>query len=87
MAKRKPSMTGLFDRTAPEAQPEGERDRVQAHGVGLKRSEWAELESIAGELGITLHAVTAYGVRYFLKAWHAGKIKPETKKTQSLPDL
>jgi hypothetical protein len=85
MAKRKPSLTGLFEKT--ETQGEGQRDIVEAHGVGLKKSEWAEMEQIAGELGITLHAVTAYGVRYFLKAYREGKIKPETQKTQSLPKL
>jgi len=68
----------------PEGQ--GEKDIIEARGVGLKKSEWAELEKIATELGgMTLHAVTAYGVRYFLKAYRAGKIKPVS--TQTLPDL
>jgi len=79
-------MTDIFSKT--EAAGQSEKDIIEARGVGLKKSEWAELEKIAAELGdMTLHAVTAYGVRYFLKQYQAGKIKPETKKTQSLPEL
>ena len=85
MAK-KPTLTGLFDRTEP-SQDQAPQDIIKARGVGLKLSEWAELEKIAGELGMTLHAVTAYGVKYFLKAYQEGKIKPEKKTTQSLPEL
>ncbi len=62
-------------------------DIIQSRGIGLKQSEWGEVDKIAAELGITPHAVASYGVRYFLKAWDDGKIKPQVKKTQSLPDL
>lgn len=62
-------------------------DKIQARGIGLKLSEWAEVDKIASELEITPHAVTSYGVRYFLKAYQEGKIKPHTKKTQTLPEL
>ena len=62
-------------------------DIIKARGVGLKVSEWEEVEKIADDLGTTPYAVAAYGIRYFLKAWHEGRIKPETKKTQTLPDL
>ena len=85
MAKAKPSMTDLFKKTEP-SQAAG-ADIIKARGVGLKESEWAELQKVAKELGTNLHAVTAYGVRYFLKAYKAGKIKPETKETQALPEL
>lgn len=64
-----------------------QEDIIKTRGVGLKQSEWEELETIANELGITLHAVSSYGVRYFLKAYRQGKIKPETKRTQTLPKL
>ena len=67
--------------------PKQPDDKIQARGVGLKQSEWAVLEKIAGDLEITPHAVAAYGVRYFLKAYKEGKIKTETKKTQTLPEL
>ncbi len=62
-------------------------DSIKARGVGLKLSEWEEIEKIADDLGATPYAVAAYGIRYFLKAWHEGKIKTETRKTQTLPDL
>ena len=67
--------------------PRQSADKIQARGIGLKASEWEEVEKIAAELGVTPHAILTYGVRYFLKAWHEGKIKPQVKKTQSLPDL
>lgn len=85
MAKAKPSVKGLFDRT--EAAQAPQQDVIKARGVGLKASEWARLESIAGELGITLHAVSAYLLRYGLKAYDQGRIKPEQKKTMELPEL
>lgn len=62
-------------------------DAISARGVGLKFSEWEEVEKIAADLGIKPYALAAYAIRYFLKAWHEGKIKPQVKKTQSLPDL
>jgi len=76
-------MKDLFTSTETEAK----KDIIAARGVGLKTSEWVEIEGIAVDLGTTPHAVTAYAVRYFLKQYRAGKIKPETKKTQALPDL
>ena len=62
-------------------------DIIRSRGVGLKISEWNEIEKISRDLDITPHAVAAYGVRYFLKAWQEGKIKTETRKTKNLPEL
>lgn len=62
-------------------------DIIKARGVGLRQSEWTELEKIADDSGIKLHAVTAYAIRYFLKDYRAGKIKPQAKKIQTLPEL
>jgi hypothetical protein len=62
-------------------------DIVKTRGVSLKQTEWEEIERIAADLGITPHAVGQYGLRFFLKAWHEGKIKTATKKTVTLPDL
>lgn len=86
MAKAKPSVKGLFDKTEGTAD-QAPQDIIKARGVGLKESEWARLETIAGELDITLHAVSAYLLRYGLKAYDQGKIKPEQKKTMELPEL
>ena len=62
-------------------------DKIQARGVGLRQSEWAEIERIAAEVGTTPHAIAAYGLRYFMKDYRAGKIKTQAKKIQALPDL
>ena len=67
--------------------PKQSQDKIQARGVGLKQSEWAELENAAKELGVTPHAVLQYGIRYFMRDYRAGKIKPQSKKIQTLPDL
>lgn len=88
MAKsNKPSLKGILEKTTPASSEKKPGDIIAARGVGLKKSEWAQLEKISKELGTSLHSVTAYGVRYFLKAYQAGKIQPETRKTQKLPDL
>lgn len=62
-------------------------DMVKIRGVGLKMSEWEEIEKIGDSLGIKPHAVLQYAVRYFLKAWHEGKIKIKTETRKAFPDL
>lgn len=62
-------------------------DVIRSRGIGLKLSEWEEIDKIAEALEITPHAVAAYGIRYFMKDYKAGKIKTQTKKTETLPDL
>jgi hypothetical protein len=62
-------------------------DKISSRGVGLKASEWAVLEKLANELDTTPHAIAAYGIRYFLKAYDEGRIKPQLRKTHTLPDL
>ena len=85
MAKAKPSMTDLFKKTEP-SQAAG-ADIIKACGVGLKESEWAELQKVADAFGTNLHAVTAYLLRYGLKEYKTGKIKPEKKQPVTFPDL
>ena len=60
---------------------------VKSRGIGLKTGEWQEIDQIADELGWKPGAVVVYAVRYFLKAWHEGKIKTTTRTTKELPDL
>ena len=67
--------------------PRQSQDKIEPRGVGLKASEWVEIEKIAAEIGITPHAVVQYGIRYFLKEYRAGKIKTQAKKIHTLPDL
>lgn len=62
-------------------------DLVKSRGLGLRISEWEEIDQIADELSWKPHAVVAYGVRYFLKAWQEGKIKTTTRTTKELPEL
>lgn len=60
-------------------------DKVKVIGIGLRESEWQQVEQIADQLGVSKHALSAYSVRDFLKRWEAGEIKTETKIT--LPGL
>lgn len=83
MAKKAMIETNLFAKTATaQTQPP---DIIAAKGVGLKLSEWAELDAIAADLGMTSHALRVYAVHYFLAHYRAGKIKPQTKTVKSLP--
>lgn len=79
----------LVNEVADRAKTEqpAQDDPIESNGVGLKASEWREIEKIAEELGANRHKIAAYGLRYFLKAYRAGEIRPETKKTQTLPGL
>lgn len=61
-------------------------DKIQARGIGLKTSEWAELEKIAAEIGITGHAAALWAIRHFMNEYKAGRIKTQAKKVQALPD-
>jgi hypothetical protein len=70
-----------------QTEGQGGKDIIDARGVGLKKSEWAELDAIAKEMEKKPHYIRANAVRYFLKQYRAGKIKPETKRTQTLPEL
>jgi hypothetical protein len=62
-------------------------DLVKTRGLGLKQSEWGDIDKIAADLDWKQHAVVVYAVRYFLKQYHAGKIKTVTKTTKELPEL
>jgi hypothetical protein len=79
MAKTKPALD-MFDKTDRD---QAEADIIKARGLGLKLSEWKEIDELAEKLQVTPHAVTVYGVRYFLEQHRAGKVKiqVQTKKT------
>jgi hypothetical protein len=86
MAKKQPDLGGIFKRTEPE-QPQEEKpeDPVKPRGIGLRESEWQRLEEIAGELGMTAHAVAMYAIRDFVRRFEKGEIRTETKR--ALPGL
>jgi hypothetical protein len=67
--------------------PKKTDDLVKSRGLGLKLSEWEEIDQIADDLSWKPHAVVAYGVRYFLKAWRGGEIKKSTRILTELPKL
>ena len=63
-------------------EPEQQADPIKPIGIGLKVSEWDHLEQIAGELGMTRHALAMWAIRDFMRRYDAGEIetKTETKK-------
>lgn len=48
---------------------------IRPLSAGMKEGEIAALRSIAAELGIARNAVMRIGLRHFIKAFRAGKIK------------
>jgi hypothetical protein len=64
---------------------DSEKDPIKSRGVGLRESEWAEIEGIADELNTTPHGLAVYAIRDFLTRYKAGEIETKTQKT--LPGL
>ena len=87
MAKRAEIKTDMFAKTEPTETKPQEQDAITAQGVGLRLSEWAELDTIAADLGMTPHALRVYAVRHFLAQYKAGKIKTADKTVKSLPEM
>jgi hypothetical protein len=76
MAKKQTVDTNLFART--EAAPDmSEPDPVRPVGIGLRGSEWGELDLMAAQLGVTRHSLTLWIVRDFIKRFKDGW-RPET---------
>ena len=77
MAKQRPGLDDLFKKTAAPESGEVEvpaEGRTISVGVGLKESEVAMLDRIAGDLGVARNALMRYGLRYFLTAYLAGEV-------------
>jgi len=87
MAKRAEINTNLFAKSEPTETKPQEQDVITAQGVGLRVSEWAELDTIAADLEMTPHALRVYAVRFFLAQYKAGKIKTAAKTTKTLPGM
>ena len=47
--------------------------------VYLRKEVRAEVEKIAEAEGVSVHAIMAYGVSYFIRQYKAGKVKLETE--------
>lgn len=90
MAKKE-TLTGINIPTSPTARTEPaptqaeQADVIKPVGIGLKVSEWAHFDTIAGELGMKRHALALWVMRDFMARYERGEIKTETKK--SLPGL
>lgn len=54
-------------------------DPIIAGGVGLRKSEWAELDACAEKFESTRNALAAMAIRKFLKDLRDGNIDMETK--------
>jgi len=77
--KQQPDLSNIFAKTE-QAAPAPD-DPVRPVGIGLKISEWGELEKIAAELGVTRHQLTMWILRDFTKRWRDGyRPQTETKK-------
>jgi len=75
MVKKKPKID-VFSKTG--SQPTA--DPMEARGVGLKRSEWEDLDQRARALGLSAHALALILLRYGINHLKTGKIKPSTEK-------
>ena len=57
-------------------------DKIISKGIGLyEKAEWEELQKLADKYRATLHGMTVYAIRHFLKEVKAGNVKivQETK--------
>lgn len=86
MAKKKPDMSNIFAKTEKS---EEEADKIASRGVGLRESEWAEVDRIAAEQNFTPHSVAAEGLRFFLAELAAGRaqISQEIKTGRINPKI
>ena len=60
-----------------------EKDLVKSRGIGLKISEWQEIDQIADELGWKSGEVLLYAVRYFLKEFENSILLTRARYTAS----
>jgi hypothetical protein len=78
--KRDAGLGDIFDKTEPDAVPAEELVDVPAQGrtvptsVGLKESEVALLDDIAGKHRLARNAVMRWGLRFFLRAYLVGEV-------------
>jgi hypothetical protein len=96
MARKRPDLDALFQRTEQPEQPEQAvqpaplpaapsgpspdipaTGRTLPTGVGLKESELAAIDEVAGKLGVARNALLRFAVRYFLAEYQAGRVSLE----------
>jgi hypothetical protein len=84
MAKAKPKLKGLFDRTeatheAPADNSDIDQGNIKPVGVGLTAGEIAAVEAIGEQNELTRNALLRYAVRHFIIAYRAGEINLTTE--------
>lgn len=67
----------------PKASAEG-KDKIRPVGVGLKASEWEQVQRIAEKAEISPHALTRYAILKFIQMYENGEITIETE-TKRVP--
>jgi len=81
---------GMFAKTeTPQAQTDEQIKAEKAKrrrpvGVYLRVGTRSEIEKIAAAEGLSVHAVLAYSVAYFVRQYKAGKVKIETTQKTTL---
>ena len=88
MVKAKSTVKEQFDKTDFQAGSEQPRtgkhtrnphDPYKSMDVGLRVSDWHELQDISGELGVGLNELAVWILGDFLKRWRAGD-RPKIEK-------
>jgi hypothetical protein len=86
MAKAKPSVKGLFERTETAAQNTAEEKAKLRRPIGVyvRKDVRIAVEQIAKTEGLSRHAILSYAVSYFVRQYKAGKVKIETEQQTKL---
>jgi hypothetical protein len=83
MAKKTPSIKGLFDRTEPKQAPGDNSDINQGNikpvGVGLTIGEIGAIDAIGAENELTRNALLRFAIRRFIIEYRKGDINLETE--------
>jgi hypothetical protein len=57
--------------------------RVRRLGVALQGDEWAHLDAIAAELGVTRHSLMQYAIRRLIADHDMGKLSVPTRAREA----
>jgi hypothetical protein len=85
MAKKTNPIIGMFTgQEQPQAKkrmgrPGNPDDPIKPRGIGLRVSEWAELEAIAETMHAKTNHLAAWAIRDFVKRYKSGDLPTETK--------
>jgi hypothetical protein len=87
MAKKKPTIKGLFDKTDQD-RPQAYTGKRRPIGVYLRQPTHEALLEIAQAEELNPHSLIAYAVTYFIREYRAGRAVIETEsKPQPKLDL